>query len=419
MLTLTAAAVVGDWNAHTVRQLNGQDRVIKHPAKLQVVTSEWNHLVTEPYLVYMPEKNRLLISLVRDTIDRHGNTGVSWPREIVSMYSDDLGKSWSAPAPAPVFTGLTYFGNGKVMASAGDRWLSEDFGETWRALAPVPQLPDGKIFHRWDPMLVDTDPNTGKVVRLAEAGYCEVPLPNQELHGQGVIRFSTDEGRTWPTVIKVPQWVGATEIALARAKNGDMVAACRTDPPTGVPLSDPADYHAGLAVSVSKDNGSTWSDLHHLYQWGRHFPSMAVLPDGRLVMSYVVRMGYKNSAKGFPQFGIEAAVSHDHGKTWDLDHRYLLHTWTGKQTGRWWWWGSPICTSTVLLSDGSLLTSYCTGFRAADNEHVLPMPRDVALVKWSLGDAELNTDRQIRDAKFDSDFRNRLKPATGKHIGEH
>jgi len=58
-----------------------------------------------------------------------------------------------------------------------------------------------------------------------------------------------------------------------------------------------------------------------LYEYGRHHPSLVLMPDGDIVMTYVVRKGgYVDSKDGFPQFGVEAIVSHDHGRTWDLDH---------------------------------------------------------------------------------------------------
>jgi hypothetical protein len=287
------------WAPHTVWQLNGAAPLIPVPATLQILTRTWDRLVTEPYLVYMPEKNRLLISLIRDTIKESGNTGTHWPRKIVMLSSDDGGDTWTEPRDAVACTGLTYLGNGMVMASTGSRWLSVDYGETWQAVAPTPTLPNGRVFNRWDPMLVDKDPATGRVVRLAEAGYEDVQTPKP--HSEGYLRFSHDEGRTWPDVIKVPQWIGASEIALARAGNGDLIAACRTDP---TPIPDPGtpvaatrttlthtrlpeghDWYSGLGVSISKDNGATWSPVSELYDWGRMFPSMVRLPNDDLVMS--------------------------------------------------------------------------------------------------------------------------------------
>ena len=87
------------------------------------------------------------------------------------------------------------------------------------------------------------------------------------------------------------------------------------------------------------------------------------MPNQDIVMTYVVRKGYTNDKDGFPRFGIEAVVSRDHGQTWDLDHRYILHCWTGKRKGDTYWWPSSQATSSVLLPDGSILTAFGTGYR--------------------------------------------------------
>jgi hypothetical protein len=93
------------------------------------------------------------------------------------------------------------------------------------------------------------------------------------------------------------------------------------------------DHYEGLGISISKDDDRTWSAVNKLYDYGRHHPSMILLPNQGIVMTYVVRLGYVDDRNGFPQFGIEAVVSHDHGVTWDLDHRSLLHVWSGKRKG--------------------------------------------------------------------------------------
>jgi len=159
-----------------------------------------------------------------------------------------------------------------------------------------------------------------------------------------------------------------------------------------------------MGVSISRDNGQTWSELHWLYEWGRHHASMVVLPDGRIVMSYVVRLGYTDTPDGFHRFGIEAVVSSDHGKTWDLDHRYLLSVWTGiiKDDLE-----HNVCqsTSTLLLPDGQLLTAFGTGFRNPD-PGIYNM--EVGLVQWRVNDQPMNDDRTIVDSPYDSDLRNRF-----------
>ena len=85
-----------------------------------------------------------------------------------------------------------------------------------------------------------------------------------------------------------------------------------------------------------------------LYDWGRHHPSLVLMPDGQIVMTYVVRKGYLNTSEGFPRFGIEAVVSRDHGRTWDLDHKYILHQWSGHiKDGPTAWYPSSQATSTA------------------------------------------------------------------------
>jgi hypothetical protein len=269
---------------------------------------------------------------------------------------------------------------------------------------------------------MDRDPNTGNV-RLVETDYSLDQVAYEAAAGakcsQGYVRFSDDEGHTWNKTLQVPQWHGVNEVALVRAGNGDMIAACRTDiSAKGKTLN----HCSGLGVSISKDHGRIWSDLNVLYQWGRHHPSMVLLPDGRIVMSYVVRLGYTRTPNGFPQFGIEAVVSYDDGQTWDLDHRYLLHTWVGNRKGsnesapgpQEWWAGSQ-STSSVLLQDGSILTAFGTGYRSQPVSGGFG-PRDVGLLLWKLGDKPLNDDRTIRDAPFDSDVRNVIDPTTGKPV---
>lgn len=181
--------------------------------------------------------------------------------------------------------------------------------------------------------------------------------------------------------VKVPQWLGVNEVDLFQAANGDWLAACRTDYPKCFARHG-LDHFGGPAVSISKDRGASWSKLEALYEWGRHHPSMALLPIGVIVMSYVVRLGYPATFEGFPQFGIEAVVSRDNGQTWDKDHRYILATWVGNITGANAWFCSAQSTSTVRLPAGTLLTAFGTGFRNAANAKVCKM--DVALVRWRL-----------------------------------
>ena len=111
---------------------------------------------------------------------------------------------------------------------------------------------------------------------------------------------------------------------------------------------------------------------------------MVVLPDGRIVMTYGVRLGYPDAPGGLPRFGVEAAVSPDQGKTWDLEHRYVLVSWRGNipSASPNAWFCSVQSTSTVILPDGALVTAFGTGF--ANPESAASCKMDVALVRWKL-----------------------------------
>ncbi len=409
LCTLTAAA---EWKPQTIHQLNGAATATGIPAELQIVSEPWHRVVAVPYIVYMPERNRVLMLVNCDT-----------PHQAMVLWSDDRGTSWSQPQylhtnpqgqpDTGMCTSLTYLGRGKVMATGGQtRWFSTDYGKTWSG-SPI----SGKVLYAWDPHLVERDSATGKVQRIVEAGY----MGSMEAGQHAWLRASADEGRTWTDARAVPQWSSANEVAMIYAKNGDLVAACRTNisAKTEARLGKGLiDHYEGLGVSISKDRGATWSEIRKLYDWGRHHPSLVLMPNGDLVMTYVVRKGYADTADGFPQFGIEAVVSHDNGQTWDLDHRYLLCVWKGNRKmcasemapGPQAWWASSQATSSVLLPEGSILTAFGTGYRSQPGPHGESTPRDVGLVHWRLSDKPLNGDRTIRDAAFDSATRNEFDP---------
>ena len=419
-VALSASVSSAAWQLHEVRQLNGSDQQIKLPAKFQIVTESYKRVVVIPYIIYMPEKDRLLMLLGCDT-----------PHRAYTMFSDDRGDTWTDPRPVQVDkagkpslnmgVSLTWLGDGKALFyAAGNRWFTTDYGQTWGNPVPIALTPDGKPWHIWDPALVDQDPKTRKIIQLAETGYTWFHPPEVEYaHQQGYIRFSTDEGKTWGKGIKVPQWKGVSEVALFRAGNGDLIGACRPDIPRRME-GKTLDHLEGLGISVSKDDGRTWSTVKTLYEYGRHHPSMILMPNQDIVMTYVVRGGYVDE-DGYAQFGIEAIVSHDHGQTWDFDHRYLLHTWVGKRkrSGPKYWWPSPQGTSSRLLPDGTIVTTFGTGYRMQaaprsphwSSSYNSVSPRDIGLVRWRPSTDPVNADRTISDAPPDSELRNIFDPA--------
>lgn len=384
---------------------------------MQIVTESWNRVVAVPYIVYMPEKDRVLMLVNCD-----------YPHHAETLFSDDQGATWSDPRPAIVKhdgsplpamgTSLCYLGEGNVLLYSEARLFSRDYGQTWKESAAIAPTPDGAPWAIWDPPLVSRNKTTGKFERLIETGYSQ----SSPQVSQAYLRSSADGGATWSSAIKIAQWKGVNEVALLRAANGHLIAACRTVLPERW-QHETLDHYEGLGISISADDGHTWSNVRKLCDWGRHHPSLVLLPNGDIVMTYVVRKGYIKTPDGFPQFGIEAVVSRDHGESWDLDHRYLLYTWVGNRKGSdenlpgpQAWWASSQATSTVLLPDGKLLTAFGTGYRSQPNAQNLPTPRDIGLVKWQLNDKPIDSNHRVRDAPFDSDVRNWFDPKTGQPV---
>ncbi len=369
-------------HGHVVLQLNGEKKPISRPAQMQWISEPWGGENAQmPYLAYLPEKDRVLM-LVE----------CGQPIHSALITSDDHGKTWSprrwlsvdgAGKPLGVGLGLTRLGAGDLLVFPEDLkafWSSSDYGQTWKA---SPVTVSGSEKYAWDPLLVLRDAK-GRPERAVQAYWTPTGVPwgsPDAPYSQGYLRTTTDGFRTWTNDAKVPQWLGVNEVQLLLAANGDWVAACRTDYPQRFARLQ-FDHYGGLGVSISKDHGKTWSEVKRLYEWGRHHPSLVLLPKRKILMTYVVRLGYPNDPQGYPQFGVEAVLSSDNGRTWDVDHRYVLATWTGHLKDERSWFCSVQSTSTVLLPDGNLLTAFGTGFR--NNADATRCIMDVALTKWRL-----------------------------------
>lgn len=374
----------GNWQRHTVLRL---DPLLHAGTKKcsglhQVVTQHLDCSATVPYIVYMPEKRRMLLL---------ANCGMA-PHRPHLMSSDDLGATWTDPkaiegVKSGLGVGLTYFGKGRLMFTvnkSAQRFFSDDFGQTWPRSAPKPPTCSGMTMEEWDPPMVDRDPKTGEILRLISTAHqgMRLAFPNYSPHW-GCVRISKDLGQSWSADEFVPQWRGFHEMIMIRAANGNLVVAGKTtylEENLWYMNTVPEEHHyQGLAYSFSKDNGKSWSDVRILYRYGRHHASMVLMPNDDLVMAYVVRKGYPRHPHGFEQYGIEAIVSHDHGQTWDLERPYVLHKWSANRKDENAWWASSQGTSSVLLPDGDILTCYSGGFRCGpENQY----PRDIAMVRW-------------------------------------
>jgi hypothetical protein len=367
---------------HVVLRLNAEQKPARRPAEMLWISQGWDGENAQmPYLVFVPEKDRVMMLVqcgqpIHSAVVTSADQGGRWsPRQWLSV--DIAGR------PNGVGLGLTYLGAGKLLAFPEDLktlWTSSDYGQIWKGTGASEP---GAEKYAWDPLLVVRGVGA-RVERVAQAvwrptgvawGSPEAP------YSQAYFRTSADEGQTWSTAAKVPQWLGVNEVSMIVAGNGDWVAACRTDYPKRFAHLQ-FDHYGGLGISISKDRGKTWTEVKRLYEWGRHHPSMVLLPDKRILMTYVVRLGYPNNAQGFPQFGVEAVISSDNGRSWDFGHRYVLATWAGTLKDERSWFCSVQSTSTILLPGGAVLTAFGTGFGNAAEATRCKM--DVALLRWRL-----------------------------------
>jgi hypothetical protein len=395
-----APGMGGKYVKSSAYQLNGAEPAFKLASEYQLVSQDWPATAMVPYLAYMSEKDRLAMLVI------YAQPGILYSGEPGLSFSDDHGATWSVPRRIPgAGMSLAYLGDGTLLS---DRMVSRDYGATWET------LPEQSRREGWFPPLVDRDPRTGKVTRLAKAFWSPIRewgTGKTGPYAQGYISFSYDGGAIWQDEIEVPQWLKVSEVALARARNGDLVAACRLDlnkvlDPTAM------DNYTGTGVSISRDDGQTWSDPFDpgmiLFDWGRTHMWLETMPGGEMIMSYNVRRGYPDAASGYPQFGIEAVVSRDHGQTWDLDHRYILHVYEGNVAARdfWSFQGATSNASTAILPGGSLLTAFSMEYTK------------IGLVRWRLNDQGLNQDKIHAEAPCDSALRNEFDPAilTGGRI---
>ena len=147
------------------------------------------------------------------------------------------------------------------------------------------------------------------------------------------------------------------EGSIVRAKNGWLVAALRTHlEPQFFGITE-NDNFCGIGTSVSKDDGKAWSPVQVLYHAGRMHSHLLRMPNGDIVMTYIVRQDREDGGLAAYRRGSEALVSHDNGLTWDMQRKYILDGWDYSD-------GDPqtpaVCghLGSTLLDDGSILTAY-------------------------------------------------------------
>lgn len=359
----------------------------------------WNNEDAQtPYLVYIPEKNKLVMELLTFTSiidDRPANI------KTVLINSVDNGNTWTERKDFPLSSyaiGLTNAGK-NVLYSFGENlypsfFKSIDGGINWKQTSNLnPDTTLAKTLATWDPALVINSSGVQKIVQIGYASIGNKKAGNY--YSQPYIRSSVDSGNTWTALRKIDALKGFNEINLIVAGNGNLIAACRRDPDPVYYAGHDIEYdnYCGLSISVSKDQGQTWEQPKTLFEYGRHHPSMILLNDGHtILMTYAVRKGgclgasdnFSDSIDGYPYYGIEAVISNDDGKTWDVNSRYVLSRWKGNipLSEQRYFFRSSQSTSTIQLSDGTLLTSYGTGRYRTGNTSKADWFMDIDLVRW-------------------------------------
>jgi hypothetical protein len=271
-------------------------------------------------------------------------------RRWVLLYSGDEGMSWGHARLSPVGRStLVSLGGNRLMAvmvSLQQICFSDDGGATWKGAEPILKLSDGRTLNTDVPYtrLVEGQTVTFMTYVEEQPGYSHWE-DSTDIWTRAVMRRYHLDTHTWDEPYLFPREWGLCEGAVTRAKNGDLVAAFRTQMRGGEHAD--TDHWMGLATSRSTDNGKTWSPPVHHFRYGYHHVSLLNLPDGRILMTYAARVG---ELDGKPYHGVEAMISHDNGATWDWQHRYILFRWLNCQSTH-----SP---GSALLSDGRILTIF-------------------------------------------------------------
>jgi hypothetical protein len=368
-LAVTVPVGVADaaWTTSTIKEGDGNGGFVLHAAQKQAISASGG---ARPFgLVQMDNNQIAMVVSAGAGADEHpaitfsANGGDTWS----SFQSLPTASTGSASRPMM----LTYLGGENLSYVSGPyRYFSGNYGQDWSAPVPVPPTADGYAVNMEGNAGVDRD-GGGNATRVMEIGYgWETSWPSGAFKGR--FRYSLNGGHAWQGEVQPENWKyvstyngqgylrGVSEGSVVRAANNWLVAALRTDMParfymSGGPYDDSLE---GTAVSISKDNGATWSNLDLLFESGRHHANLQLLPDGDLLMTMIVRDDIR-SGGGLDSSmrGCDALLSHDNGLTWNLDHRITLDTFSYLDPN---YWVNGECghLGTTVLSDGSVLTAY-------------------------------------------------------------
>jgi hypothetical protein len=175
------------------------------------------------------------------------------------------------------------------------------------------------------------------------------------------IRRSRDSGRTWSSEEGEVDWTYQAfgEVCAIRLRDGRLLAALRRQ----IPGTEGEGFE-DTVLTESLDDGRHWCAPWRLTETAEVHVYLTELPHGRLLATH--------SNYHLP-WGVSGVLSADGGHTWDHAHPILLAL-SGSYSVGW-----PV---TLLLADGSLLTSYAaTTYTAQEPENVT-----CEVVRWRLPD---------------------------------
>ena len=350
---------------HQIRQLDGKGGYTMLAAECRVISTSRGGL--NPFGVVQMDNGEVALMC-------GGRLGGKQDRPVIA-FSKDGGRSWSDFLVVPNGVGrpvlLAYLGKGNLTFRTqrpAFRFFSSDYGRTWSEPGhEQPAAHGGEVSGEGNP-LVDLDAD-GNATRVAQVNwYCESGSWKPTGFTTGVVRWSTDGCRTWTAEIKPAAWRfkaehagstyvrGTDEGSLVRAANGWIVASLRTNMlPQYFALHN--DQFEATAVSISKDDGKTWSRPEPVAEAGRMHSCLVRMPNDDLVMAMIVRHDILDGKLTSNRRGCEAIVSRDHGQSWDLGRKYILDGFEHQDPKTKY---PNICghVCSTLLDDGFVLTGY-------------------------------------------------------------
>lgn len=308
---------------------------------------------------------------------RYGAPHISVKGQLAVSWSDNDGKSWSAPlavtsgqndhrnpsmAQLPdgeilltycIMDGYDATGrkfrpsvNGKDPRTARPLWIirSRDQGATWSSpeeIAGMRPLADrGELLNSFGKMAVTQD---GTVLLSVYATW-------KDHHSSSETIFrSTDKGHTWKLLSTVAD--GVNETALLALPDNHVIAALRTN------------KEQKLEIAHSSDAGKTWDTPVDVTQPNEHPGDLIRLQNGDILLTF----GERNAPRG-----ARAILSHDGGNTWGAKSRMVLAD------------DAPLFDcgypSSVQLPDGRIVTVYYK----VQNAATAPESTSLEAITWRL-----------------------------------